>query len=162
MKTKSWKTENDQCHHRLFQSSNSSNNRLIIIMKDGWKMVSRKPPQWLSRSLSLSLSTSFFLISFYHEEIEKFRQRLNGSTWLWVAIDRPDLSALPASYIFKKLLSCLDCDPPPRRIDDFEFFFFLYFFFNLVINKHLISCGTFHSSWSVTYFDCLQQQQKIV
>ena len=128
-------------------------------MKDG---LPETTPMIISISLSLSLSTSFFLISFYHEEIEKFRQRLNGSTWLWVAIDRPDLSALPASYIFKKLLSCLDCDPPPRRIDDFEFFFFLYFFFNLVINKHLISCGTFHSSWSVTYFDCLQQQQKIV
>ena len=59
--------ENNQCDHRLFQSLNSSNNRLIKIMEDGWKMVSRKPPPmiisipltlflFLSFSFSLSLS----------------------------------------------------------------------------------------------------------
>ena len=114
-------------------------------------------------SISLSLSLNFFLSYFFLP----WRDRKIPAAVEWFNLTlgryRPSWSFGSSRVLhLQKVTFLFGLRPTTKKNRWFWIFFFLYFFFNLVINKHLISCGTFHSSWSVTYFDCLQQQEKIV
>ena len=125
-------------------------------MKDG---LPETTPMIISISLSLSLSLNFFLSYFFlpwrdrkiPAAVEWFNLTLGRYRTSWSFGSSRVLHLQKVTFLF-------GLRPTTKKNRWFEFFFFfLYFFFNLVvINKHLISCGTFHSSWSVTYFDCLQ------
>ena len=122
-------------------------------MKDG---LPETTPMIISISLSLSLSLNFFLSYFFlpwrdrkiPAAVEWFNLTLGRYRTSWSFGSSRVLHLQKVTFLF-------GLRPTTKKNRWFWIFFF--FFFNLVvINKHLISCGTFHSSWSVTYFDCLQ------